>query len=358
MSRRLIVILGLAILAGAGWAVYSLVLKRPTSTSTLLVSGNIEAHESLVSFKAVQSRIVDLPFDEGQWVTAGTQLARLDDSDYRKQVDVDAAELIVQQTEISSGLEKLAAAKATVVNDEADLAEKTVDFNRARELYQKGVIGAQASDLATTALKQSRAALVRDQASVRAAQQDVEVAKANVEDARQTLELAKMMLGYTVLRAPFSGVILVRQAELGEVMQPGDTGGHAGRPRPRLVARVHQSRPIWAGSDGARPRTLPPIRYPGKKYHGRISFIASNAEFTPKSVETHKERVTLVYRIKIDIDNPHHELKPGMPADALIDLGQRRNRGSAAGDGQCQSIRHRGQRAGQDASTVWLRLTI
>ena len=84
----------------------------PSSTSTLLVSGNIEAHESLVSFKTVQSRIVDLPFDEGQWVTAGTQLARLDDSDYHKQVDVDQAALIVQQTELSSSLEKLAAAKA------------------------------------------------------------------------------------------------------------------------------------------------------------------------------------------------------------------------------------------------------
>ena len=60
--------------------------------------------------------------------------------------------------------------------------------------------------------------------------------------------------------------------------------------------------------------------YPGKQYHGRVSFIASDAEFTPKSVQTYKERVTLVYRIKIDIDNPSHELKPGMPADAHITL--------------------------------------
>ncbi len=319
MSRRLIVILGLAILAGAGFAIYSFVLKPASSTDSLLVSGNIEAHESLVSFKAVQSRIVDLPFDEGQWVTAGTQLARLDDSDYRKQVDVDASELIVQQTEISSSLEKLAAAKATVVNDEADLAEKTVDFNRARELYQKGVIGAQASDLATTALKQSRAALVRDQASVRAAQQDVEVAKANVEDARQTLQLAKITLGYTVLRAPFSGVVLVRQAELGEVMLPG-------APVVTLADLDH----IWlrgyiSETDLERvrwgqPATVTTDSYQGETFHGRVSFIASDAEFTPKSVETHKERVTLVYRIKIDIDNPQHKLKPGMPADGLIDL--------------------------------------
>ena len=60
--------------------------------------------------------------------------------------------------------------------------------------------------------------------------------------------------------------------------------------------------------------------YPGKTYEGRVSFIASEAEFTPKNVQTQKERVKLVYRIKIDIDNPDMELKPGMPADAEIVL--------------------------------------
>ena len=60
--------------------------------------------------------------------------------------------------------------------------------------------------------------------------------------------------------------------------------------------------------------------YPGKVYRGRISFIASEAEFTPKSVETHAERVTLVYRLKIDLENPSHELVPGLPADAHIML--------------------------------------
>jgi HlyD family secretion protein len=285
----------------------------------LLVSGNIEAHESLVSFKTVQSRIVDLPFDEGQWVVAGTQLARLDDSDYQKQVDVDQAALTVQQKELASSFERLAAAKANVTNDEADLAQKTVDYSRSRELFQQGVIGAQTNDLATTAVKQSRATLVRDQANVRAAETDMEVAKASIEQARQTLQLANIMLGYTVLRAPFSGVVLARQAELGEVMLPGS-------PVMTLADLDH----IWlrgyiSETDLERvrwgqPATITTDSYRGKTFHGRVSFIASDAEFTPKSVETHKERVTLVYRIKIDIENPLHELKPGMPADALIDL--------------------------------------
>jgi HlyD family secretion protein len=60
--------------------------------------------------------------------------------------------------------------------------------------------------------------------------------------------------------------------------------------------------------------------YPGKTYEGRVSFIASEAEFTPKQIQTKQERVKLVYRIKIDIDNPKHELKSNMPADAEIAL--------------------------------------
>jgi len=58
--------------------------------------------------------------------------------------------------------------------------------------------------------------------------------------------------------------------------------------------------------------------YPGKTYAGKIVFISSEAEFTPKSVQTAKERVKLVYRVKIDAENPDMELKPGMPADAVI----------------------------------------
>ena len=60
---------------------------------------------------------------------------------------------------------------------------------------------------------------------------------------------------------------------------------------------------------------------PGKVHQGRVSFISSEAEFTPKSVQTEKERVKLVYRIKITLPNSQLELKPGMPADAEIQVG-------------------------------------
>jgi HlyD family secretion protein len=298
---------------------YRAKFSEKTAVDTMLVSGNIEAHESLVSFKTVQSRIVALPFDEGAWVNSGTLLARLEDADYRKQVDVDEAALMTQRQNLAEAVENAAAARATVVNDRADLAQKELDYERDRRLLEAQVIAAQTRDLALTALKQSRATLVRDQASAAAAEQNIAVAQANIESARQSLDLARITLGYTVLRAPFSGVVLVRQAELGEVMQPG-------APVVTLAdlshvwLRAYIPEPDLTRVGWGQPAVITTDAYRGEKFNGRVSFIASDAEFTPKSVETHTERVTLVYRIKIDIDNPEHKLKPGMPADALIGL--------------------------------------
>lgn len=121
------------------------------------------------------------------------------------------------------------------------------------------------------------------------------------------------------MRAPFSGVLAIREAELGELAGPGvaiftlDDLDHVwlrAYVNETNLGQVRLGEPVAVTTD----------TYPGKIYHGRIGFIASQAEFTPKTVETHAERVTLVYRIRIDIYNPTHELLPGMPADATIAL--------------------------------------
>lgn len=319
MKKAIIALGVLALAAAAAWIASQRMFSHGAADNELLISGDIEAHESLVSFKTVQSRIVELPFDEGQWVDAGTVLARLDAADYNKQVEVNEAAVTVAQRQLESAAEKVDVANATVVNDHADLDEKQLDYDRRRRLFAAHAIAAEERDLALTALKQAQAALQRDVAAARAADRDVAVARASIGNAQKTLELSKVILDYTVLRAPFSGVILVRNAELGEVMQPGT-------PVITLADLDH----VWlrgyvSETDLGRVRwgqdaIVTTDTYPGKNYHGHVSFIASNAEFTPKSVETHKERVTLVYRIKIDVENPRHELKPGMPADAQIEL--------------------------------------
>ncbi len=289
----------------------------PQVAPTILVSGNIEAHQSVLGFKTVQSRIVELPFDEGQWVDAGTVIARLDDSDYRQQVAINEAALDMQRHQLAAAEQNFSASLQTVASDAADLEFRQQQYDRAAMLLQKGSGTVEQRDQTYAALRQSTAAHQRDQALQNAAQRQVELAKASIRSATETLKMSQIVLGYTVLRAPFSGVIQVRQAELGEIMVPGT-------PVVTLADLDH----VWLRAyinetDIGKVRygqtaTVTTDTYPGKTHKGRVSFISANAEFTPKSVETHAERVTLVYRIRIDIDNPSHELVPGMPADAVL----------------------------------------
>jgi HlyD family secretion protein len=283
----------------------------------IIVSGNIEAHESVVSFKTVQSRIIELPFDEGAQVKKGTLLARVDRSDYDQQVVIAQTNLNAQRKQLDVAEQNVDATRRTVVSDEADLALKKLEYDRAQTLLNKGAGTVDARDIAETAYKQSEAALDRDKALEAAADKSVALAIANIESARAALEMAEITLGYTTLTAPFDGVILVRQAELGEVISPG-----------AAIVTLADIDHVWLRAYVNEPDigkirlgekvTVTTDSYPGKEYPGRISFISEAAEFTPKSVETHAERVTLVYRIRIDIDNPSHELVPGLPADARI----------------------------------------
>jgi len=292
-------------------------IEGTTNRNAIVVSGNIEAHESILSFKGVQSRIVELPFDEGQTVKAGTVIARVDDSDYRQQVAIAEAALDERNRQLDVAEQNVDATRRTVVSDEAEVTLRELEFDRAQTLLTKGAGTTDARDVAQTALKQAHAALERDKALEAAADRSVALAIAAIKTARANLDLSKITLGYTTLVAPFDGVVLVRQAELGEVVSPG-----------AAIVTLADVDHVWLRAyinetDIAKIRlgeaaTVTTDSFPGKEYPGRVSSIAEQAEFTPKSVETHAERVTLVYRIRIDIDNPTHELVPGLPADASI----------------------------------------
>lgn len=286
---------------------------------SLTLSGNIEAHESVLSFKSVQSRITQLPFNEGQWVRKGAVLAVVDASDYQQQVAIAEGNLAVQQRQLDAARQNLVTAGRALLVDQADLKQRRLDYQRALELQQQGFTSRATLDQADTAVAQVSAVLARDESLQAAAARNVAVAQAGVQGVAQSVALARIVLGYTTLTAPFDGVVTVRQAEVGEVVVPGT-------PVLTLADLDH----VWLRaylneSDLGRVRIGQEVivsndSHPNKRYQGRLAFIADKAEFTPKSVETHAERVNLVYRIKIDIANPAHELVPGMPADASIEL--------------------------------------
>jgi HlyD family secretion protein len=315
MKRMIPVVILLAAAIAASVYYFQRLMDKPAPVNQLTLSGNIEAHESLVGFKA-PGRIVELPVEEGH-------------ADLQQKVRVDEATVRVRESSLALTLagtrpQEVKAAQQSMMDAEADLEQKKLDNERAKQLFAKDEVSAQDRDQAATAQKRAEAIFKAAQQRYNEAvegsrKEDIAISRANLNQAHASLGLSQVNLSYSVLYAPSAGVVTVRQAELGEVVAPGS-------PVVTLADLDH----IWlrayvAETDLGRIAwgqnvTISTDTYPGKQYHGRISFISSDAEFTPKSVQTTKERVTLVYRIKIDIDNPTHELKPGMPADARIDL--------------------------------------
>lgn len=178
-------------------------------------------------------------------------------------------------------------------------------------------------------IEAARAQLGRAQAGLRLAEasrlevkrtrQEREARLADIEQVQAELGVVEAQLNDSVAVAPTDGVVLVKSAELGEVVAAGSTVLTLGDvDHPWLRGYVGEA-------DLGRVKLGMPVRittdsFPGKVYQGKISFIASEAEFTPKQIQTREERVKLVYRIKVDVENPNHELKSNMPADAVIVL--------------------------------------
>lgn len=325
--KRLVIIVLIVAVAGAGFYFYPIWFGKPKNPNQIKLSGNVEAHESLVSFK-VTGRLVELPVEEGQAIQAGQLLAQLDDADYRQQVSVDEANTHVRAQQLSLSLagprvEDVEAARQNVVDAQADLAQKKQDLARYQALLDKDEIPAQTRDQAATAVTRAETNVARlqqvyDELLAGTRKEQIAVDQANVGAADQTLGMSQIKLGYTTLTAPFGGVVLVREAELGEVVSPGTpivTLADLDHLWVRVyIAETDLGKIHWGDTVSVRTDT-----FPNKTYNGKISFIASDAEFTPKSVQTQAERVTLVYRVKVDVDNLNHELKPGMPADVYIE---------------------------------------
>ena len=138
-----------------------------------------------------------------------------------------------------------------------------------------------------------------------------------MKEAASAIEVVNTQIEYSNLYAPISGVVLVKNTEAGEFIVPGGAVATLGDvAKPWLKAYINEA-DLGRVKLGQKV-SVTTDSYPGKVYPGKIIFISSEAEFTPKNVQTAKERVKLVYRIKVNMENPHGELKPGMPADARI----------------------------------------
>jgi HlyD family secretion protein len=272
MKKIIIFILLIGVISGAVF--YYFQQQKNKNNKSIKVSGNIEATEVRVSFR-VGGKILQLLTDEGRNVKNGDLVAKLDTDELAK---------IRNQAE--------AALKAAEY--EYSLAKD--DYTRAENLFNAGSFSAQKRDTARTR---------------------ADAGKSNVDALSASLELANTRLGFAELVSPIEGFVLVKSAEEGEVVQAGS-----------VIFTIANLRDIWLTAyvnetDLGKVKLNQEVNvkidtYADKVYKGRISYISEESEFTPKQIQTTEERVKLVYRIKVNLDNPNLELKPGMPADGYI----------------------------------------
>jgi HlyD family secretion protein len=175
-------------------------------------------------------------------------------------------------------------------------------------------------EAARAQLERARAALRLSQAAaleLKRREQETDSRRAEIERARAQLAMTQTQLDDSVAVAPMDGVVLSKAAEVGQVVAAGTAILTLGDlEHPWLRAYINET-DLGRVKLGARVRVTTDS-FPGKVYWGRVSFVASDAEFTPKQIQTAEERVKLVYRVKIELPNPDHELKSNMPADAEI----------------------------------------
>jgi len=196
----------------------------------------------------------------------------------------------------------------------------------AKERENLVLAGPRAEQIAAQAaqVERSRAALKQAEANaleLKRREEEITTRKAEITRSRANVALIDTQLSDTVAASPVDGVVLVKSADPGEVLAPGTTVVTVGDiDHPWLRGYINET-DLGKVKIGSKVK-LTSDSYPGKSYQGRVSFIASQAEFTPKQIQTQQERVKLVYRVKIDVENPNRELKSNMPVDAEILLNQ------------------------------------
>ena len=271
------------------------------------------------------------------------------------QADLDSAQAQLNKLLAGARTQEIGQAKASVEEAQAQLKRAQGDWERAQALYKTNTISTAQYDQARTQYEAARALYERvkeqkalvvegarkeDVAAARAQvakanaglrtavagrldisrmEQQVDVQQAEIDRATAQVALIEAQLNDTVAVSPIDGVVLVKAAEVGEIMAPGTTVltiGDMAHPWLRGYIAEQDLGHVKLG----QKVDVTTDSYPEKKYIGVITYIASEAEFTPKQIQTREERVKLVYRIKIDIDNSQNELKLNMPADAVIDL--------------------------------------
>jgi HlyD family secretion protein len=324
-KKRIAILAGIVALLIAAIATGGFGLFGSADDDPLMLYGNVDIREVDMAFR-VPGRIDQVAVEEGETVERGALLATLDTASVEARIgEADAAviQARAQLAKLRSGNrpQDIAQARARVAAAEAAARNAQADFDRRQALVEPGAISrdqwAQTvadRDRAAAQLAETRQALSLAQAGAR--QEDIAAAEAQLRAAEASRRGVRTDLGDTRLVAKSAGTVITRAREPGAIIQPGETVLTLSLDRPLRVrayvaepdlSRVAPGMKVTVTADG-NPTT----------YQGTIGYISPRAEFTPKSVETEDLRTDLVYRLRINVENPDDMLRQGQPVTVEV----------------------------------------
>lgn len=325
-ARKIIMVIFSILILGAGafwgWEYY-----KKSQKHGLVLYGNVDIRQVDLGFR-VGGRIAEVLVDEGDRVKEGQTMAVLDRDLLAQQRDQAAASLDRQKADLARlekgyRAEEIAQARASVAAARAVAENSAINLHRITGLREKNAVSQRELDNARATDREAAARLKSamdnlDMLESGYREEDVLAQKAAVEGAEAQLQRAEIQLNDGVLKAPREGIVLTRAREAGAIVQDGQTVYTLTLTHP-LWLRAYVSEPDLGKIKPGMPVRVAVDAAPGKTFPGTVGFISPTAEFTPKTVETMEIRTNLVYRIRVQAEDPENVMRQGMPVTIFVD---------------------------------------
>ena len=317
-------------------------LDRHPQATELDLYGNVDLRQIELPFNG-NERISAVLVQEGDHVTQGQLLARMDTSRLAPQVAKAEADVAVQAQSVErlhhgSRPEEIAQARANLDAAAADAENARAQFARLHALSDSSAgravsrqdmdTGKAALDTAEARLAVNRKALALELAGPR--KEDVAQGEAQLRSDLAQLALVQQQLKDADLLAPLNAVVRSRIVEPGEIASPQKSAFTLAITDPKWVRTYVAETDLGSVREGLSA-SVTVDAFAGRRFSGWVGFISPTAEFTPKSVETTELRSSLVYEVRVFVRDPGDELRLGMPATVHLPLRQHADGRAPAG---------------------------
>jgi HlyD family secretion protein len=330
-------IIGVAVLAVGVIAVGLYLWKRHEEqpADSLVLHGNVDIRQVSLAFDG-NGRIAELRAEEGQAVKAGTVLAVLDTRTLQLQVDQARAQSDAQQQNVlrmrnGSRPEEVSQARSRLNAALADAERAEQDVTRLQGISastQGRGISEQDLDHAASALRVARATVDEQRDALRLTErgprkEDIASAEAELKAAQAQIALLQHQIDLGELKAPADAIVRSRLLEPGDMATPQRPVFALALSHPKWI-RVYVGEPDLGRVKPGMSARVWTDSHPDQSVSGKIGYISPSAEFTPKSVQTEELRTSLVYEVRVLVEDPQDLLRQGQPANVQLDVGQRK----------------------------------